>query len=51
MFRRNPRLEAVPGDVFFARSRDILGDQNVQPVRLAVDVIIDPFQFLLDGLW
>src|ERR1700716_3384681 len=49
MFAGNPRLQAFPGDVLLARCRDIFGDQHVEPIRLAIDVIIDPFQFLLDG--
>ena len=48
MLRRNPRLEALPGDVLLARGRDVFRDQHVEPIGLAVDVIVDPFQFLLD---
>jgi hypothetical protein len=48
MLRRNPRLQAFPCDVLFARRRDVLGDQHIQPIGLAVDVVVDPFQFLLD---
>jgi hypothetical protein len=46
---RNPRLQAFPGDVFLACRRNVLGDQHVEPVGLAVDMIVDPFQFLFDG--
>ena len=49
MLRRDPRLQAFPGDVLFARGRNVFGDQHVEPIGLAVDVIVDPFQFLLDG--
>jgi hypothetical protein len=49
MFVRNPRLQAFPGDILLACGRNVLGDQHVEPIGLAVDVIVDPFQFLLDG--
>ncbi len=47
---RDARFQAFPGDVLFARRRDVLGDQHVEAVGLAVDVIVDPFQLLLDRL-
>ena len=50
MLRRDPRFQALPGDVLFARGRDVFRDQHVEPVGLAVGVIVDPFQFLLDRL-
>ena len=50
MLRRHPRLETVPGDVRLARRGDILGDQHVDAIGLAVDMVIDPFQFPFDGL-
>ena len=48
MFGRNPRFQALPGDVLLAGGRDVFGNQHVQPIGLAVDVVVDPFQFLLD---
>jgi len=50
MLGRNPRLQRFPGDVAFARGQDVFGDQHVDAIGLAVDVIVDPFQFLLDAL-
>jgi hypothetical protein len=50
MLRRDPRLQAFPGDVLFARGRNVFRDQHVEPVGLAIGVIVDPFQFLLDRL-
>jgi hypothetical protein len=46
----NPRFKALPGDVLFARCRDVFRNQDVDAVRLAVDMIVDPFQLLLDGI-
>jgi hypothetical protein len=50
VFGRNPSLQAPPGDIVLTRSRDVFRDQHVQAVGLAVDVIVDPLQLLLDGL-
>ena len=46
---RNSRFQAFPGDVLLARGGDVLRDQHVEPIGLAIDVIVDPFQLLLDG--
>jgi len=48
MFAGNPRLQAFPANVLLACGRNIFRDQHVEPIGLAVDVIVDPFQFLLD---
>ena len=48
MFRPDPCFQTFPGDVLFARGRNIFRDQHVQAVGLAIDVIVNPFQFLLD---
>jgi hypothetical protein len=48
MFGRNPRLQAFPGDILLARRRNVFRDQHVEPIGFSVDVIVDPFQFLLD---
>src|SRR5450755_4311455 len=45
MLGRDPELQAFPGDVLFACRRNVLRDQHVEPIGLAVDVIVDPFQF------
>jgi hypothetical protein len=50
MLRRDPRLQALPGDVLFTRGRDVFGNQHVEPIGLAVSMFVDPFQFLLDRL-
>ena len=48
MLGRNPRFETFPGDVFLACGRNVLRDQHVEAIGLAVDMVVDPFQFLLD---
>jgi hypothetical protein len=49
MLRGNARFR-LSGDVLLARGRDVFGDQHVGTIGLAVDVVVDPFQLLLDRL-
>ncbi|MGY4593978.1 hypothetical protein ACVWXL_001724 [Bradyrhizobium sp. GM22.5] len=44
------RLKALPGDVLLARSRDVFGDQHVDAVRLAVNVLVDPSQLAFERI-
>ena len=48
MLRRDPRLRLLQV-TFFSPAVGYSRYQHVDAIRLAIDMIIDPFQFLLDG--
>src|SRR5215475_11771781 len=47
MLRGNSFRQLAARNVLFVLDRQIFGDQDVDAIRLAFDMIVDPFQFCL----
>ncbi|MGY4410734.1 hypothetical protein ACVWW4_002470 [Bradyrhizobium sp. LB7.1] len=50
MLLRHACFKALPGDVLLTRGRNVFRDQHVDTVRLAFNVVVDPFQLAFEGI-